>query len=233
MAAPEQRSKQKVLVVEDDLSILMGLSMNLRYEGFEVLQAQDGEKGLEMAIDLQPDVVVLDVMLPGMNGFEVCKEIRRRGQKVAIVMLSAKGQEGDKIMGLDLGADDYVAKPFGLKELLARIKAVLRRKGGPQEEAPFTFADVSIDFAGQTVSRAGQPVPMTAQEFKLLRYFIDHAGKVLSREALIEGAWGYGYEGTARTVDNFIRQLRLKLEVDAEDPRHFVTVRGAGYRFVA
>jgi two-component system, OmpR family, alkaline phosphatase synthesis response regulator PhoP len=226
-------SKQKVLIVEDDLSILMGLSMNLRYEGFEVVQAQDGEAGLQLALDSAPDVVVLDVMLPRMNGFEVCKEIRRRGQKMAIVMLSAKGQESDKIMGLDLGADDYVAKPFGLKELLARIKAVLRRKGGERDDGPFRFGDVAVDFASQTVQRLGQPVPMTAQEFKLLRYFIDHGGKVLTREALIEGAWGYGYEGTARTVDNFIRQLRLKLEIDAESPAHFITVRGSGYRFVA
>ena len=126
-----------------------------------------------------------------------------------------------------------MAKPFGLKELLARIKAVLRRKGGVESEGPYRFADVAVDFNSQTVQRNGQPVSMTAQEFKLLRYFIDHGGKVLSREALIEGAWGYGYEGTARTVDNFIRQLRLKLEIDAENPRHFVTVRGSGYRFTA
>jgi DNA-binding response OmpR family regulator len=233
MTATTPNAKVKVLIVEDDLSILMGLSMNLRYEGYEVLQAQDGETGLQMAMDQAPDVVVLDVMLPRMNGFEVCKEIRRRGQSVAIVMLSAKGQETDKIRGLDLGADDYVAKPFGLKELLARIKAVLRRKGGTEGEGPYRFADVAVDFASQTVEREGKPVPMTAQEFKLLRYFIDHGGKVLTREALIEGAWGYGYEGTARTVDNFIRQLRIKLEVDAENPRHFVTVRGSGYRFMA
>lgn len=224
--------KQTVLVVEDDLSILMGLSLNLRYEGYEVLQAQNGEQGLQLALDHQPDLVILDVMLPLMNGYEVCKELRRRGQNVCIVMLSAKGQEHDKIAGLDQGADDYVTKPFGLKELLARLKAVLRRRAGPQGEAPLQFEDVHVDFAAQTVSRKGQPVPMTAQEFKLLRYFIDHAGKVLTREALIEGAWGYGYEGTARTVDNFVRQLRLKLEIDAEDPKHFVTVRGSGYRFL-
>jgi DNA-binding response OmpR family regulator len=222
--------KRKVLVVEDDLSILTGLSMNLRFEGYEVLQAQDGVKGLQLAIDEDPDVVILDVMLPEMNGYEVCKELRRRGRDTGIVMLSAKGQEGDKITGLDLGADDYVAKPFGLKELMARIKAVLRRKG--VEEAPrLGFGDVEIDVAAQAVTRKGKPVVLTAQEFKLLRYFVEHGGKVLSRDALIEGAWGFGYEGTARTVDNFVRQLRLKLEHDPERPRHFTTVRGAGYRF--
>jgi len=226
----EMDRKRKVLVVEDDLSILTGLSMNLRYEGFEVLQAQDGERGLQLALDEAPEVVILDVMLPGMNGFEVCKELRRRGKDSAIVMLSAKGQETDKIMGLDLGADDYVAKPFGLKELMARIKAVLRRKGD-DAAAPVRFGEVSIDMGAQTVSRAGAPVSLTAQEFKLLRYFVEHAGKVLTRDALIEGAWGFGYEGTARTVDNFIRQLRLKLEGDPENPRHFTTVRGMGYRF--
>jgi len=223
--------KRKVLVVEDDLSILTGLSMNLRFEGYDVLQAQDGQKGLQLAIDEEPEVVVLDVMLPGMNGYEVCKELRRRGRDTVIVMVSAKGQEFEKVMGLDLGADDYVAKPFGVKELMARIKAVLRRKGG-DVTPPVTFGEVKIDMGAQAVTREGKVVPLTAQEFKLLRYFVEHAGKVLSREALIEGAWGFGYEGTARTVDNFVRQLRLKLELDPEDPRHFTTVRGAGYRFV-
>jgi two-component system alkaline phosphatase synthesis response regulator PhoP len=224
--------KRKVLVVEDDLSILTGLSLNLRFEGYEVLQAQDGDRALQLAMDHEPEVIILDVMLPGMNGFEVCKELRRRGRDTAILILSAKGTEQDKITGLDLGADDYVVKPFGLKELMARIKAVLRRKGQVDEEQPYAFGDVRVDFSAQTVAREGAAVALTAQEFKLLRYFIDHAGKVLSRESLIAGAWGYGYDGTARTVDNFIRQLRLKLEHDPEAPRHFTTVRGSGYRFM-
>jgi len=224
--------RRKVLVVEDDLSILTGLSLNLRYEGYEVLQAQDGIKGLQLAVDEDPEVVILDVMLPGMNGFEVCKELRRRGRDAAILILSARGQEHDKIMGLNLGADDYVAKPFGLKELMARIKAVLRRKGEIADAPPVSFGDIQVDLGAQTVTRLGERVVLTAQEFKLLRYFIEHPGKVLTRELLLEGAWGFGYEGTARTVDNFIRQLRLKLEHDAENPRHFTTVRGSGYRFV-
>lgn len=224
--------KIRILVVEDDLSILTGLSMNLRFEGFEVMQAQDGETGLAMALDQQPDVMVLDVMLPGLNGFEVLKELRRRGQQTPVVMLSAKGLEQDKIMGLDLGADDYLSKPFGLKELMARIKAVLRRhRTGPG--ASYRFGTVEIDFTGQTVTRSGEPVRMTAQEFRLLRYFVEHAGRVVSREALIEGAWGMDYEGTPRTVDNFVRNLRAKLEEDPDEPRHFLTVRGSGYRFVA
>ncbi len=205
--------------------------MNLRFEGFDVLQAQDGETGLSMAVDQRPDVMVLDVMLPGLNGFEVLKELRRRGQHTPVVMLSAKGLEQDKIMGLELGADDYLSKPFGLKELMARIKAVLRRhKTGPGSS--YRFGTVEIDFTGQTVTREGEPVRMTAQEFRLLRYFVEHPGRVVTREALIEGAWGMDYEGTPRTVDNFVRNLRAKLEDDPDEPKHFLTVRGSGYRFV-
>jgi DNA-binding response OmpR family regulator len=222
----------KILVVEDDLSILTGLSMNLRYEGYEILQAQDGARALTLALDGQPDLVILDVMLPGMNGFEVLKELRRRGVRTPVVMLSAKGMEHDKIMGLELGADDYVAKPFGVKELLARVKAVLRRHAtGPG--ATFVFAGVEVDFGAQVVRRDGAAVELTAQEFRLLKYLIEHPGRAVSRETLLEGAWGMDYEGTPRTVDNFVRNLRAKLEEDPEEPRHFLTVRGVGYRFVA
>jgi two-component system alkaline phosphatase synthesis response regulator PhoP len=224
--------KTRILLVEDDLSILTGLSINLRHEGYEVLQAQDGDRGLQFAFDEQPDLMVLDVMLPGMNGFEVLKELRRRGSKLPVVVLSAKGLEHDKIMGLELGADDYVSKPFGLKELLARLKAVLRRhQTGPS--ASFRFASVEIDFGQHCVRRDGQTVAMTAQEFRLLKYFLEHPGRVLTRQSLLEGAWGFDYQGTTRTVDNFVRSLRAKLEEDPEEPRHFLTVRGVGYRFVS
>lgn len=220
----------KILVVEDDLAILTGLSMNLRYEGYEVLQAQDGRQGLARALDDGPDLIVLDVMLPELNGFDVLKELRKRGKDVPVVMLSAKGAEMDKIAGLDLGADDYVAKPFGLQELLARIKAVLRRRLRPEGET-LRFGDVVLDLSAKSVSRAGHPVELTAQEIRLLAYFVTHPGRTFSRDELLSGAWGYGYEGTARTVDNFVRQLRLKLEPDPDHPRYFVTVRGLGYRF--
>ncbi|HEX8821459.1 MAG TPA: response regulator transcription factor [Archangium sp.] len=222
----------RILVVEDDLAILTGLSMNLRFEGYEVLQAQDGRQGLARALDEAPDLMVLDVMLPELNGFEVLKELRQRGRDTPVVVLSAKGAEMDKILGLNLGADDYVVKPFGLQELLARINAVLRRRyptaGAPP---PLTFGDVLVDPAAKTVTRAGQPVEFTAQEFKLLAHFLAHPGRTFSREELLSAAWGYDYVGSARTVDNFMRQLRLKLEPDPEDPRHFLTVRGLGYRF--
>jgi len=222
---------RRILVVEDDLAILTGLSMNLRFEGYEVLQAQDGRSGLARTLDEAPDLVVLDLMLPELNGYEVLKELRRRGRDTPVVVLSAKGQEADKILGLNLGADDYVVKPFGLQELLARIKAVLRRRYPVAGTPPVTFGDVEVDMVARTVARSGKPVELTAQEFKLLALFLAQPGRTFTREELLSGAWGYDYEGSARTVDNFMRQLRLKFEPDPEEPRHFLTVRGLGYRF--
>jgi DNA-binding response OmpR family regulator len=222
---------QRILVVEDDLAILTGLSMNLRFEGYEVLQAQDGRQGLQRALDDAPDLLVLDIMLPELNGFEVLKELRQRGRDTPVVVLSAKGAEMDKILGLNLGADDYVVKPFGLQELLARIKAVLRRRYPPAGTPPVTFGTVVVDLEAKTVSRDGLLVEFTAQEFKLLAHFLAYPGRTFSREDLLRAAWGFGYEGSARTVDNFMRNLRLKLEPDPEEPRYFLTVRGLGYRF--
>lgn len=222
---------RRILVVEDDLSILTGLSMNLKFEGYEVLQAQDGRTGLARALDERPDLVVLDLMLPELNGFEVIKELRQRGRDTPVVVLSAKGTEMDKILGLNLGADDYVVKPFGLQELLARIKAVLRRRFPPAGAPPLTFGDVKVDLAARTVTRGDQPVELTAQEFKLLAHFLAHPGRTFTREELLSAAWGFDYEGSARTVDNFMRQLRLKFEPEPENPRHFLTLRGLGYRF--
>jgi two-component system alkaline phosphatase synthesis response regulator PhoP len=227
MSAEEK--KVRILVVEDDLSILTGLSMNLRFEGYEVIQAQDGRTGLQKVIDEAPDLLVLDVMLPEMNGFEVLEELKKRGSSVPVVVLSAKGVETDRVIGLNLGADDYVVKPFGLQELLARIRAVLRRR--VRDSSTVRFSDTVVDLTGKTVARAGQAIELTAQEFKLLGHFVSHPGHTFSREELISGAWGYGYEGTARTVDNFVSQLRAKFEPDAATPKHFVTVRGLGYRF--
>ena len=219
----------RILVVEDDLAILSGLSMNLRYEGYDVSQAQDGRTGLQKAVDERPDLVVLDVMLPEMNGYEVVRELRRRGSDLPVVIVSAKGGETDKIAGLDLGADDYVVKPFGLQELLSRIKAVLRRRYRRGEV--LEFGENAVDLVSKSATRAGRQVEMTAQEFRLLQHFLSHPGRTFSRDELISGAWGYDYDGTPRTVDNFVRQLRLKFEPDPDNPRYFVTVRGLGYRF--
>ncbi|HXX29148.1 MAG TPA: response regulator transcription factor [Myxococcaceae bacterium] len=224
------RETGRILVVEDDLSILTGVSMNLRFEGYEVLQAQDGSRGLELALKESPDLVVLDIMLPKMNGYEVVRELRRRGLQLPVLLLSAKGMERDKVLGLDLGADDYVVKPFGVSELLARVKALLRRRYG-EEGTVVRFGDVAVELEGKRVLRGGRPVEMTAQEFRLLATLVSQPGRIFSREELLSGAWGPDYEGTPRTVDTFMRQLRAKLEPDPDRPRHFVTSRGMGYRF--
>ena len=224
------QDKPRVLVVEDDLSILTGVSMNLRYEGYEVLQAQDGARGLEMAVTDAPDLIVLDVMMPRLNGYEVLRELRSRGVKTPVLVLSAKGMERDKVLGLDLGADDYVVKPFGVAELMARVKAVLRRRWGDDGQL-VRFGQVAVNLAARQVTRGDAPVELTAQEFKLLAHLVSNPGRTFSREELLSGAWGIDYEGTPRTVDTFVRQLRQKLEPDPEEPRYILTARGLGYRF--
>jgi DNA-binding response OmpR family regulator len=222
--------RPRVLVVEDDLSILTGVSMNLRFEGYEVLQAQDGAQGLQLAVQETPDLIVLDVMLPRMNGYEVLRELRGRGLRTPVLVLSAKGLERDKVLGLDLGADDYVVKPFGVAELIARVKAVLRRRWGEEGEL-IRFGEVTVDLHSKTVTRAGAAVELTAQEFRLLAQLVSHPGRTFSREQLLSGAWGVDYEGTPRTVDTFVRQLRQKLEPNPDAPRYILTARGLGYRF--
>jgi two-component system, OmpR family, alkaline phosphatase synthesis response regulator PhoP len=228
--AVKNKPPTRILVVEDDLSILTGLSMTLTFEGFEVIQAQDGKSGLQKAIDDEPELIVLDVMLPQLNGFELLKELRNRGRKTPVVLLSAKGTEPDKILGLNLGADDYVVKPFGIQELLARIRAVLRRNL-VSEVAQVEFDDVTIDLDAKVARKSGLALELTAQEFKILAHLVTNPGRTFSREDLLSAAWGYDYEGTARTVDNFISQLRAKCERDPAQPRFFKTVRGLGYRF--
>ncbi|MCP4502618.1 MAG: response regulator transcription factor [Deltaproteobacteria bacterium] len=224
------KSSPRLLIVEDDASIAAGLRMNLRHEGFEVHVATDGEAGLRAALDETPDLVLLDVMLPEMNGFEVLRELRRRGSRAGIIMLTAKGQEEDKVLGLDLGADDYVQKPFGLQELIARIHAVLRRQREAFPEV-ITFGNVVVDRRSRQVTRAGDPVVLSPREMGLLLFLVGHPNRALSRDALLEGAWGLDYEGTARTVDNFVVSLRKKLEENPESPAYLQTVRGLGYRF--
>ena len=222
----------RLLIIEDDRAIALGLRVNLRKEGHEVTLVQDGEIGLRMALEPEVDLVLLDVMLPNRNGYDILRELRRRGSTVSVLMLTAKGMEGDKILGLKLGADDYLAKPFGLGELLARVEALLRRRPAPAEKgALFKFGGVEIDLDRQTVQRRGAPVDISPQEFKVLRLFLTSGGRALSREDLLARCWGAEYEGTPRTVDNFVRSLRVKLEENAEEPQHFLTVRGHGYRF--
>ena len=223
----------RIVIIEDDRAIALGLRLNLRKDGHDVRMAADGETGLRMALAPDVDLVVLDVMLPMRNGYEVLKELRRRGSTVAILMLTAKGMEGDKILGLKLGADDYLAKPFGLGELLARVEALLRRRPPRDDRAAdrIKFGEIEADLGAQTVARNGTAVEVTPQEFKVLRLFLQSGGRALSRDDILARCWGAEYEGTPRTVDNFVRSLRVKLERDPEQPRHFLTVRGHGYRF--
>ncbi len=217
-----------IVLVEDDPAIAAGLAMNLRYEGHEVRVAADGATGLELALAPGVALVVLDVMLPELDGHEVLRELRARNLKLPVLMLSARGAEADKVVGLDLGADDYVAKPFGLPELLARVKALLRRSQAPRT---VTFGRCTLELDGQALRQDGEPVELTAQEFRLLRALLESEGRALSREQLLNLAWGLSYEGTERTVDTFVRQLRVKIEDDPENPKHLLTVRGHGYRF--
>ncbi|HEX9577015.1 MAG TPA: response regulator transcription factor [Myxococcales bacterium] len=222
----------RILIVEDDRAIALGLRLNLRKEGHEVQMAPDGESGLRLAQEPGVDLIVLDVMLPGRNGYDILKDLRGQGINSAVLMLTAKNLESVKILGLKLGADDYLAKPFGLGELLARVEALLRRRPPPPEKRErVRFGDVEVDLDAQTVQRNGAPVEVSPQEFKVLRLFLHSAGRALSREDILARCWGAEYEGTPRTVDNFVRSLRVKLEENAEEPRHFLTVRGHGYRF--
>lgn len=232
MTVPRSKpaARRKVLVVEDDASIALGLQINLESEGYEVQCAEDGEKGLETARAFSPDLVILDVMLPRLNGFEVLNRMRSEGLGMPVIVLSARTGEIDKVTGLELGAEDYVAKPFSLAELLARVRAALRR--GPWQSRPttFTFGPVQVDPAARTVTRAGAGVDMTATEFDVLLCLVEARGKALSRETIFERVWGPNHHGTPRTIDNFVQQLRAKLEDDPQQPKYFQTVRGVGYR---
>ncbi len=221
-----------VLVIEDDPSIAMGLEMNLVAEGYSVSVAEDGEDGLRLA-RRGANLIVLDVMLPKLNGFELVRTLRQEGNSVPIIMLSARGAEMDKVMGLELGAEDYITKPFGLAELLARVKAVLRRDAIARKTEPVLVAGgLSIDTGSREVRLDGQRVELTATEFDVLHCLARAEGKVLSREQIQSRVWGPSHHGTPRTIDNFILQLRTKLERDPQSPQHIVTVRGVGYRLL-
>jgi DNA-binding response OmpR family regulator len=224
-------ASERVLLIEDDASIVAGLRLNLALEGYEVVTASDGEGGLQLAGETKPDLVLLDIVLPGMNGLEVLRRLRARDAEVPVLILTARGEEADKVLGLQLGADDYISKPFSLGELRARIHAALRRKRlRAGDQAVAFFGDVQIDLGRHRVSRAGKPVPMTAREFALLAYFLRNPARVVDRETLLRSVWKTQFLN-ARTIDNFIVRLRAKLEPDPDRPRHFLTVRGVGYRF--
>ena len=223
----------RILVVEDEPGIALGLEDDLRIEGYEVEVAGDGITALRRAREGAFDLIVLDVMLPGKDGFDVCRELRRGGDRTPILMLTAKAQEAEKVLGLELGADDYMTKPFGTHELRARIKALLRRAGGEQQDQPksYRFGDIEVDFRRGELRAGGEAVDVTPIEFKLLGVFIRARGRVLSRDQLMDAAWGHGTFASPRVVDNHIANLRKKIEPDPAQPRYLRNVRGLGYRF--
>jgi len=230
--------KTKILIVEDDPHILLGLEEVLQSDGFEVSVCSRGDQAIEALVKHRPALLVLDVMLPGLSGYDICKQLRSKKVATPILMLTAKGQELDKVVGLDLGADDYVTKPFGVRELLARIHALLRRTAPPPAvetngQAPFQIGDATIDPKTFQLKRGEKVEELTARELKLLQVFYAHPGEVLSRDRLLNEVWGYNYFGTTRTLDQVIVQLRKKLGDNGGEPQHLLTVHGVGYKLAS
>lgn len=226
----------KILIVDDEPSMRMGLKDNLEFEGYQVDTAEDGITGLEKIIKDKFDLVLLDVMMPNMSGFDVCKSVREKGVGTPIILLTAKGEEIDKVLGLELGADDYITKPFSVRELLARIKAVLRRggpKGGVQIPDELSIGNLELNFSSYTAQTHGKSVKMSHKEFEILQYLWQHRNDTVSRYDLLEDIWGYNESPTTRTVDNFILKLRQKVEDNPNEPRIILTVHGVGYKLVA
>jgi DNA-binding response OmpR family regulator len=223
----------RVLIVEDDRAILRGLKDNLVAESYEVLTAADGEAGLRLVHEQKPDLVILDLMLPRMSGYEVCRRLRDEGNTTPILMLTARGEEADRVLGLDLGADDYVTKPFSVRELLARVRAIVRRAHPPRPlPDELSFDDVVVDFRRYEARKGGQRIEMTRKEFGVLQYLAARSGEVVRRDELLEEVWEYKNYPTTRTVDNHVLSLRAKLEQKPTEPRHLITVHGVGYKFV-
>ena len=221
----------RILVVDDEPEIVRGLTDNLRYEGYETLTAANGADALAVIAREAPDLVILDIMMPAMSGWDVARELRRCGIDVPIIMLTARSEEVDRVLGLELGADDYVTKPFSLRELLARVRAVLRRPGPRAKSDELAFADVRIHRRARRVFRAGTELRMTRKEFDLLVYLVDHRGEILTRERILDEVWGYEHFPTTRTVDTHVLRLRRKLEADPDRPAWIETVHAQGYRF--
>jgi two-component system alkaline phosphatase synthesis response regulator PhoP len=225
-------SRARILIVEDEEPILMALEDDLRIEGYEVDSAKDGMQGLELARQGRHDLVILDVMLPGLDGFEVCRRLRSEGLSTRVLMLTAKSQEIDKVLGLELGADDYVTKPFSPRELIARVRAMLRRDAQPRQRLDrFRFGDIEVDFKKFETRRQGTQVDLTRREYALLRYLVEHRDEVVSRHEILEEVWGDETNVFPRTVDTHVANLRRKLEPEPSDPRYIIGIRGVGYRF--
>ena len=226
--------KKKILIIEDEEDLIKGLKLNLSDEGYEVDFAPNGVEGLRKALEETPDLIILDIMLPEMDGLEVCRELRQKSIAIPIIMLTAKGEEIDKVVGLEIGADDYITKPFSIRELLARIKAHLRRAEREEKAVPkvYSFGDVEIDFAHFKDRRKGKELDFTSIEMEILKYFIAHRGEVVARDDFLDKIWGYESYPTTRTIDNHILKLRKKIEENPAHPKYILSVYGGGYRFV-
>ncbi len=224
---------KKILIIEDDPAILKGLQNTLKEEHYEVLAATDGQKGYEMAKGENIDLIILDLMLPLKNGQEICQDLRKNGINTPILMLTSKKQEMDKVIGLEMGADDYVTKPFSLRELQARIKALLRRKAELKKEIDeYSFGKVNVDFKKQEATKNHKPLQLSTKEFEILKYFVQHESEVITRHMLLDEVWGFEEFPTTRTVDNYVLSLRKKIEEDPSHPKHLLTIHTAGYKFV-
>ncbi len=222
-----------ILIIEDDVSILRGLKDNLEYEGYFVLTESNGIDGLNSARKKNANLILLDIMLPGINGFEICKKIKKEKPELPIIMITARGSEMDKISGLDIGADDYITKPFSIPELLARVRAILRRYNNDTKTPDqYSFDDVKLDFIKYQAFRDNMEIQLSSKEFDILKYLIEHEGEAIHRHDLLTDVWGYEATPTTRTVDNFILDLRKKLEKNPSTPKHFISIRGVGYKFV-
>jgi len=223
----------RILIIEDEPDLLRGLELNLKAEGYVVLTASRGDTGLEQALRERPELVLLDIMLPGMSGLDVCRELRAKGFDAPIIMLTARAEEVDRVVGLEIGADDYVTKPFGIRELLARIRVRLRRHApATNGDAKLRFGEIEVDFDRHEALRSGQRVDLTGKEFEVLRLLASHRGEIVTRDRLLDEVWGYETYPTTRTVDNHILRLRQKLEEDPGDPRYILSIYGEGYKFV-
>jgi DNA-binding response OmpR family regulator len=223
----------RILVVDDEPEIVRGLEDNLRFEGYQTSSATDGETALTLAAREAPDLIILDLMMPRMSGWDVCCALRARGIKVPIIVLTARGGEADRVRGLELGADDYITKPFSLRELLARVRAVLRRPGAREAWEEYAFGDVRVQLRSRQVFKGGREVTLTRKEFDLLAYLLAHRGEVITRERLLDEVWGYERFPTTRTVDTHVLRLRRKFEADPDRPQRILTVHGQGYKLVS
>jgi DNA-binding response OmpR family regulator len=224
----------QILIIEDDPAILKGLHESLEAEHYQILSTMDGEKGFQLALNEKPDLILLDLMLPGMNGQEICKKLRDEHVTVPILMLTSKKEETDKVLGLELGADDYITKPFSIRELHARIRAHLRRTDLIRKKVDtYSFADIELDFKKQKAMKKNNQIKLSVKEFEILHFFVQYEDEVITRDMLLDQVWGYDVYPTTRTVDNYILNLRKKIEDDPANPKHILTIHKSGYKFIS